>query len=446
MSTTTAAGLVKQRLLSRVEQCCEQLQRLAESLPETLAELAAAEELVRKGVLEVGRQLLQGWGEVADARVDTPECGHCQEPMRNKGYVKGPLVTTLGGLRVSRARFRCEYCKSECYPHDERLRFQGHAVSWPLAKVIGRLGAQLPFEPARHNLWTDYGVRLSKQTLQIICEEAGCALLDQEDQQRQRLMALPPAAQVAGLPDSPISPDKAYVFADGTMIHSEGGWHEIRVASVTAYDANDERLAVAHRARFLSCEDFGWQLLLLSRGVGYQHARLRAFIADGARWLWEVAAMHFPDAIGILDWYHLSEHVHDTAAILHGQGSDEAKQFSEARLDELWEGRSQDTLGELRSLHKQLRSEAKRESLRQLITYLENNQQRINYPQYRELGLKIGSGQVEGACKSLVGARCKQAGMRNWTRRGAEGVLRLRAALQTGDYDDLWNLPIKTAA
>ena len=141
MSTTSAADLVKQRLLSKLERCHHHLRQLAESLPQTLAELADAEQLVRQGVLEIGRELLQGWSEAANAQVDTPECEDCQEPMRHKGYVEGPLVTTLGGLRVRRARFRCVYCARECYPHDERLRFHDHAVSWPLAKVIGRLGA-----------------------------------------------------------------------------------------------------------------------------------------------------------------------------------------------------------------------------------------------------------------------------------------------------------------
>ena len=61
-----------------------------------------------------------------------------------------------------------------------------------------------------------------------------------------------------------------------------------------------------------------------------------------------------------------------------------------------------------------------------------------SYPRYRRLGLAVGSGPVESACETLVGARCKQSGMRNWTRHGAEGVLRLRAALQTGRYNALW--------
>jgi hypothetical protein len=446
MSTTGSAAIVKEALMEKLERCRQQLEDLVVSLPESLDDLAIAEQLVRQGILEIGRELLQGWSEAADARVEAPQCEACQELMRHKGYVQGQLVTTLGNLRVRRGRFRCEHCGQECYPHDERLRFCGHAVSWPLAKVIGRLGAQMPFEQARQNLTADYAVKLSKHTLEAVCEEAGNALLEEEDRERTQIASLPVAERVKALPESAVCPAKAYVFADGTMIHTEGDWHEIRVASVAAVDADDAPLWVDHRARFLSCEDFGWQLLLLARRAGYHRAGTRAFIADGAHWLWEMAALQFPDAVQILDWFHLSEHIHQAGAALYGQGSDEAKRFSAAWLDELWEGRVVGTLRELKELRKQFRTSSKREALRQLITYLENNRQRIDYPRYRALGLRIGSGQVEGACKTLVGGRCKQAGMRNWTRRGAEGVLRLRAALQTGRFDELWNHPVKTAA
>jgi hypothetical protein len=58
-------------------------------------------------------------------------------------------------------------------------------------------------------------------------------------------------------------------------------------------------------------------------------------------------------------------------------------------------------------------------------------------PRYRALGLPAGSGQVEAQCKTLVRARCQQAGMRNWTDAGAKAVLRLRAARQDGTFDEL---------
>lgn len=446
MSTAISTASVKQRWASVLEACCERMKTLAASLPEQLDDLATAEEAVRVGMLEIGRDLLQGWSDAADAKAAVPQCEACQEAMRHKGYVRGLLVTTLGNVHVARVRFRCEYCGREIYPQDARLRFRGHSVSWPLAKVVGRLGAQLPFEQARQNLLDDYRVALSKQTIELVCEHAGGALLDEEDAERAHLQSLPVAERSLALPDSEISPAKAYVFADGTMIHTAGDWHEIRVASVVSTNATDRRLSVDHRARFLSCEDFGWQLLVMARRAGYHRSQQRAFIADGARWLWDIAATHFPDAIQILDWYHLSEHVHATAAALYGESTEEAEAFSSARLDELWNGRAGETIAALKELRKTLRSTSKRESLRQLVTYLTNNRQRIDYPRYRAFGLTIGSGQVESTCNTLVGTRCKRPGMRNWTHRGAEGVLRLRSALQTGTYDQHWHPPKKAAA
>ena len=64
----------------------------------------------------------------------------------------------------------------------------------------------------------------------------------------------------------------------------------------------------------------------------------------------------------------------------------------------------------------------------------------------RELGLPCGSGQVEAQCKTLVGARGKLAGMRDWKDAGAEAVLRLRAAVQDGSYSRLWQQRLNIAA
>jgi hypothetical protein len=93
-----------------------------------------------------------------------------------------------------------------------------------------------------------------------------------------------------------------------------------------------------------------------------------------------------------------------------------------------------------------VRAPATRAALGELRTYLENNRGRVDYPRYRELGLPCGSGQVEAQCKTLVGARCKLAGMRDWKYAGAEAVLRLRAAVQDGSYSRLWQHRLKVAA
>lgn len=96
---------------------------------------------------------------------------------------------------------------------------------------------------------------------------------------------------------------------------------------------------------------------------------------------------------------------------------------------------------------------AKREALRKLAGYLKNNAERMDYPRYRREGLPVGSGAVESMWGTLVGlpaarqagGRCKQAGMRAWTRRGAEAVLRLRAAQFDGDFGPLWDAGLRLA-
>lgn len=443
MSTPQAISVVKQALLEKLHQeIVPQLEQLVQALPEQLLDFAQAETQLRDGLLKVAQHLLNIWGHVADLKVSRPCCPTCEVPMRHRGLPETGVVTTVGQVSYRRPRWRCEACKKECYPHDAVLRFLTHNVSWPLAKVCGRLAAQIPsFDDAADSLAEDYRVHLAKETLRAIAEAAGTTVLEQEDTQRRRIME-----RQEPLPESAKTPDKAYVFADGTTVHSEGDWHEIRVATVATEDAAGNPLERQSRARFLGVEEVAWTLLLLARSVGYQNAKQRAFIADGAAWLWKLQEAYFGSATPILDWYHLAEHVHKAANVIYGHGSQEAQQWAKRIKDELWEGRAGTALTLTQQEHAKARSPNKREALQELVTYLENNQHHMDYPRYRELGLPVGSGQVEAQCKTLVGARCKQAGMRNWTYQGAEAVLRLRAARQDGSFHELWNQKLRLAA
>lgn len=446
MSTAQEDWAVKQERNSQDQDVFEELKELIGTLPNSLEQFERAEELVREGVLKLGRRVLQEWSEREGAGPERPSCQKCEQEMRHKGYADCTLVTTLGSISIRRVRYRCETCGRDRYPQDEHLRFGGRSVTWRLAKVISRLGAQLPFEQAQENLYEDYRVRVCKQTMQQVCEAAGVMLVEQEDAARKRLLKLPVEKRPAALPTSEIKPELACILADGTMIHSDGDWHEIRVGSVVAFGKNQEILAAESQARFLSCPDFGLHLLQMARRAGCHQAQKVAFQGDGARWLWQLADEHFPGAVQILDWFHLQEHVHQTSADVYGEGSLKAQRWAKARLKELWEGRAAATLRNLRELHSRLRASAKRTSLAKLTQYLTNNRRRINYPKYVEAGFPVGSGRVEGACKTLVGGRCKQSGMRNWTRSGAEGVLRIRSTLQDGSFHRLWQHHLIIAA
>jgi Uncharacterised protein family (UPF0236) len=443
MSTAQGSSVVKQALLQKLhEEIVPELEHLVQELPEQLVEFGAAEIELRHGLIKVARHLLDLWAHVADKKVARPCCPRCGVPMRHRGLVKTDVVTTVGGVRYRRPRWRCGDCQQECYPHDAVLRFQAHGVSWAVAKVVSRLAAQIPsIDEAGKNFEEDYAVHLAKETIRQIAEAAGATILEQDDEQRRRLLD-----RETPLPQTDKTPEKAYVFADGTTVHSEGDWHEIRVATVATEDAAGNPLERHSRARFMGVEEVAWTLVLLARGVGYQNAKVRAFIADGAAWLWKLQAAFFANAVAILDWYHLAEHVHKAANQLYGQGTAAAQAWARRLKSELWEGRvsSARTLAEQERAR--TRSPSKREALQELLTYLENNEKHMDYPRYRAMGLPIGSGQVEAQCKTLVGGRCKQAGMRNWTYAGAEALLRLRAAKHDGTFDDLWAAKLRLAA
>lgn len=64
------------------------------------------------------------------------------------------------------------------------------------------------------------------------------------------------------------------------------------------------------------------------------------------------------------------------------------------------------------------------------IHYLATRLDFMNYGWLRRQHYYIGSGSVESACKFLVAARCKQAGM-HWRHKNAAYIASIRAALRS---------------
>ena len=77
-----------------------------------------------------------------------------------------------------------------------------------------------------------------------------------------------------------------------------------------------------------------------------------------------------------------------------------------------------------------------REVRRKNLVYFFTNKDRMRYATYKAQGYHIGSGVIESGCKTVVGQRLKQSGMR-WSEPGAEAVLSLRSLLLTDRGADL---------
>jgi hypothetical protein len=170
------------------------------------------------------------------------------------------------------------------------------------------------------------------------------------------------------------------------------------------------------------------------RNVGVE--RPVVCLMDGERALWEAQRVYFPEAVGVLDLFHVLERLWTAAHCFHPEGSNAAEQFVEDRLRDLLKGRVGYVIGGLRQrLTKHHLSGARRKTLTSVITYLENNREQMRYDEYLKAGYPIGSGVAEGACRHLVKDRMEQTGMR-WTVSGAQAMLHLRATYLNNQWDD----------
>jgi hypothetical protein len=162
------------------------------------------------------------------------------------------------------------------------------------------------------------------------------------------------------------------------------------------------------------------------------------FLADGERRLWALKKQYLPDAIGILDLWHVMEYLWKGAHVFHPEGSEKAQAWVGHRLAMLLDGQVGHVVSGLKQMATKHRlTGAKKKTLQRISTYFHNNRAHMCYDQYLAQGYPIGSGVAEGACRHLVKDRMERTGMR-WTPSGAQAILDLRSTFLNGEWNDYW--------
>ena len=171
----------------------------------------------------------------------------------------------------------------------------------------------------------------------------------------------------------------------------------------------------------------------MQRRSGQLAALTLVIIGDGAGWIWDRVsdlAESGQQVWHILDFWHACDHLATIARLLHGDGTAPFKECFQRWRGMLRKSRGAEVIEELTKLRDSGEHRALRDDLQGEIDYFTANAQRMDYRRYRELGLPIGSGTVESACKNVVAARMKQSPMM-WGMPGATGMLQLRAAIKS---------------
>jgi len=216
----------------------------------------------------------------------------------------------------------------------------------------------------------------------------------------------------------------------------EAGKREIKVVAIAIYDHVDKngrpivrRGDVWYFASECSSDELESVMNMLARRRGIGRIGRVQFLGDGATWIQKIWEHAFKScgAIRTLDFVHACSYLHTLLVALSAPGEcgEDFKRFK--KILKKWGGRSL-----MRNLAKQFgrRLDAIDGDAGKALAYLRERVWMMDYKALRKNGFYIGSGMIESACKTLVAARCKLAGM-HWRHKNAAGIALLRGTLRS---------------
>ena len=226
-----------------------------------------------------------------------------------------------------------------------------------------------------------------------------------------------------------------------------------RSTDTTAGTKRDEIVAeppvVESRDVIASLSDsatFGQHLASRAWSLGFAAALLKAFIADGSSTNWGLWERHFKhlEFVPILDFLHALTYVFSAA--MAGRSREAGAPFYRRWITWIWQGEVTRVIAEVAARWAELGplpqdacEGAPRQIVSETLTYLRNQQSRMNYPQYRRMGLPITSSHIESTVKQIN--RRVKGSEKFWTRAGGEALLQLRAdqLCDTAPLDTYWH-------
>jgi hypothetical protein len=446
--------------------------------------LKELEQKIYKGVLELGRKILQcrinQSGEKAAAK-QVGECGHEQHVV---DYRVKQILTMMGKVEFKRAYYQCQREKEQKAEEEEQKQHcPGRAPAdqvWGIdqrrttpgvQEAVGYLCARLTFEEAAETFSRFLPLKMTAKQAQNLMEPVGKALADEEEkvlkalfeqaaqkhtnvQEQQELLALK-------------SIERLYIETDGIMERLRRGtvemeepekqrkgdvYRELKVGVIFEAEQGRERSELApevwidtakeksmrYVARRTAKGDFDQLLYGLARQSGLEQAKQVVILGDGAPWIWKLASEHFPEAVQIVDLYHAQEHVWQVARAVYGPQTEAAEVWAKDACDLLVHGNIEELAATIAALPPIAPSPGESRSVpEKAVDYFTTNAERMRYPAFRAQGMHVGSGIAEAACKTVVATRLKRSGMR-WTPSGLDALLPLRTSVLNRTYDDFW--------
>ncbi len=353
-------------------------------------------------------------------------------------------MTVVGWVSFRRRYFACRACSMTQTPLDDWAGVEKGLLTTGARRLATLAATGWSFDQASKALSEFSGIHLSDQTIRRVALAEGVAARDWLEES---------STATAGVRSSRGEPEFS---TDGTMVNTREGWREMRLSVFSRREAGEP----------VDPESF---TIGSSRGVRHPSARLAlasqrdsdrmgelwratlarlgwprggegvTVLADGAKWIAHQVQAILPRARRVLDVYHVSEHLHQCAAALHGEQTDAARDWAARQLTSLIRSGPVVFLWSLEQASRKEVNEAGRGAIERLVNYLRPHQEALRYADRLRRGLPVGSGQVEGACKTVVARRLKINSAR-WATANTEPMASLCCLHYNDQWDAYWNL------
>jgi hypothetical protein len=236
---------------------------------------------------------------------------------------------------------------------------------------------------------------------------------------------LPQLAELSLDKAKPVSPSRP--TANETTTASKPAWPPKRT--------EHSRTCVA---TMQDCHAFGKMVAAEAYRRNFHAAQRGALLGDGGAWIWAQHKKWFSYLTPIADFVHPLTYLYVTATAVSANVSERWQQYL-SWMTQCWQGGVADVIADMEARLAQMEPHPgklpatdPREVLRRTIGYLRNNQDHMNYPEYRKQGLPVTSSLVESLIKE-INYRVKGT-EKFWDNpEGAEAILQLRAAVLSDD-------------
>jgi len=341
-----------------------------------------------------------------------------------------------------RRRYHCRSCSRGSIPLDVWAGVGERSVTRGARRMLTLAGTSWSFDRASAHLKEFCHVEVSDDTVERVCQEEGDRAKKWMGEAEEPVEAF---AKASG---------QAEFSSDGVKLNTVNGWREMRLSILARREPAApcepqnwaDRVLNEPTTRFSTCaiadaDHVGASWQRLSRRMRLKAEAVVNVQADGAKWIWEQAGKRLPKHNGkwCIDVYHVSQHLHQCARELLGEGK-AARAWAGDRLLTALKENGPALIRRIESeASGEAEGSARRKSLDGLVKFLRPNHDRMWYRDRLAEGTPIGSGMIEGACKNTIGVRLKLNNAR-WRIRRAERIGMLRCVDASNQWLNFWKV------